>query len=297
MFILPFNQRIVAGTASQVVWQQIGGDGEPVDPGAITVTITRSDGTAVVTAQPASGTGAAARTYPLTAAQTATIDRLTILWQSTGVTIATTEADVVAAPSFSNAELRAAEPSVKDETKYPAPVIAIARLQVEAFFERVTHRRFVPGFTMEMLPGARGRDLVVSHPDVRRVRSAALYWDPSVGPTETLGALELGAIPPSPTGIVTRYQLPWSAMWVRIGYEHGLLTSPPDVKRQQMRLCRELLVNESKGQVPDNATSWQSTDTGWSAILVTPGVRGAHTKLPTVNECLDAWTFDQVGMA
>ena len=84
---------------------------------------------------------------------------------------------------------------------------------------------------------------------------------------------------------------------MKVGYEHGLTTAPPDVKRQAQRLVREVLLNEKMGQVPDNATSWQSTEMGWSAVLVTPGVRGAHTRLPSVNKCIDDWTFDQVGVA
>ncbi len=44
-----------------------------VDPGATTLTVTKDDDTALVTAAAASGTGATARTYVLTATHTATL--------------------------------------------------------------------------------------------------------------------------------------------------------------------------------------------------------------------------------
>lgn len=293
----PYNQRLVAGTSGTLSWQQIGGTGEPVDPGTVTVTITRADGTVLATSAATTGSGTNARTCTLSVAQTAVLDRLSVNWLVSGTVVATTEVDVVASPWFSNAELRVAETGLSDQNKYDAAKITLARLQVEAFIEGLTHRRWVPGYTLETLPGVSGRNLVVRHPDVRSVRSAALYDDLATSATETLAAGELAAIPPSPSGIVTRYSNSWCARWVRIGYEHGLRVPPPDLKRAAMRLCRELLINDVKGQVPDNATNFQSNEFGWSAVLVTPGVRGAHTRLPTVNKAIDDWTFEQIGMA
>lgn len=297
MYVDPYSQRVVAGTAATLSWQQIDGDGEPANPGTVTVTVTRADGTVIATAQATSGATTAARTYALTAAQTATLDRLTVVWVASSVTLATTEVDVVAAPWFSNAELRAAESSVADLGKFTAAKITLARLQVEAFIERCTHRRFVPGYVLETVPGTVSSDLVVSHPDVRVVRSAVLYSDLSAAASETLAAGELSTLPASGAGIISRHSSNWSTRWVRIGYEYGLRQPPPDLKRAAMRLCRELLVNEPKGQVPDNATNFSSSEMGWSAVLVTPGVRGAHTRLPSVNEAIDAWTFQRYGIA
>lgn len=297
MFVDPYHQRLVAGTSSVLSWQQIGGDGEPVDPGTVTVAVTRADGTVIAAAQATSGTGAAARTYTLSLAQTAVLDRLSVSWVASGVTLATTEIDVVSAPCFSNAELRAQETSLANEAQFTAAKITVARLQVEAFFEQITRRRFVPGYHNVTIPGTPGQRLILPHVEIRSVRSAELLDDPSAAATETLGASELAAIPPDHGGVITRYLNSWNARWVRVGYVHGMVTPPAEVKRQMMRLTRELLVAEKTGQLPENATSWQSPEMGWSAILVTPGVRGAHTRLPSVNRCLDDWTFEQVGIA
>ena len=295
--ITPSHQRVIAGTPASVSWQQIDGLGEPADPGVVTVTISRADGTVIAAATATTGVGTAARTVTLTAAQTATLDRLTATWVAAGVTVATTEIDVVAAPWFANAELRAVEASVASEAAYPAAKVAAARLQVEAFFERCTGRRFSPGYTFQTVPGTGTADLFLPHPDLRRVRSAVLYDDLAGVAVETLAAGELAAFQPSPVGRLTRWGSTWSSRWVRVGWEWGLPAPPPDVRRQAMRLCRELLVNEPKGAVPDNAVNWSSTELGWSAVLVTPGVRGAHTRLPSVNECIDAWTYNEIGIA
>lgn len=293
MFIDPYSQRVIAGTSSVVSWAQLDVDGEPADPGTVTVTITRADGTALVADAATSGTGTAARTYTLSVAQTATLDRLLVSWKVSGVTVATTEVDVVAAPWFSNAELRAAEISLTDGTKFTPSVLSLARLQTEAFFERVTRRRFVPGYAFVTVPGSASQDLILPHVDVRRVRSAALYDDPAAAPIETLTTTELEAMPASRSGVISRFSGRWRARWVKVGFEFGFVAPPPDVRRQAQRLCREILVNDPKGAVPDNAVNWSSTELGWSAVLVTPGVRGAHTRLPTVNECLDAWTVSE----
>lgn len=296
MFMAPFSQRVIAGTTTTVGWQQIDGTGEPADPGTVTANVTRADGTVLVTGGATSGSATSERTYGLSVAQTAILDRLTVDWVVSGVTVASTEVDVVAMPCFSNAELRAAWPSVSNVTSFPPAMVALARLQTEWFFERVTHRRFVPGYTFCTVRGAAGYDLVLPNVDVRRVRSAALYDDLSSSPIETLGATELAAIPPSPSGVITRYNGRWCGRWVKVGVEHGAIAPAPDVKRAMLRLCREML-ETGKTTSPDAAVSWNSTDLGWSAVFVTPGVRGAHTSLPAVNEVLDAWTFSEIGIA
>lgn len=298
MYVDPAHQRVVAGTATDLSWQQIGGDGEPVDPGTVTVTVTRADGTAIATNAATNGSGSAARTYALTAAQTALLDRLTVAWVAAGVTLATTEVDVVAAPWFSNAELRAADKSLSSEAQFPASLITLARLQVEAFIEKVTHRRFVPGYHRQTIPGSQSCRLVLPHVDVRRVRSASLYDYLTSSPIETLDAPTLAAIPPSPSGVIERPDgRTWCARHVVVGYEWGLATPPPTMKAAAMKLCHEILVTDTSGTIPDNAVTWSSTELGWSAVLVTPGVRGAHTRLPTVNKVLDDWTFEEFGIA
>jgi hypothetical protein len=73
-------QKATPGTLSQQ-WYE---DGVAVDPGTVTLGITRADGTTLVA--PATGTtgsGTGVRTYNLTTTHTALLDRLTVTWTST----------------------------------------------------------------------------------------------------------------------------------------------------------------------------------------------------------------------
>ena len=303
------NQRVTAGTATSLTWTQVGGDGEPADPGTVTVDVARADGSVIATGAATVGAGAVARTYALTAAQTANIDRLLVSWKVSGTTVAQTEIDIASTPWFSNAQLRVAEPILADPAKYTAATITLARLQVEAFFERITHRRFCPGYRYEIVEvnGSNpipvrdntlndGSFIILNNVDIRAVRSLKTYNDPRV-PLEVFAAGEVAAMTPSLDGVITRPgNLSFYGKLAEVGYVYGTVSPPADVLRQAMRLTREILV-ESKSQIPDSATTWSSTDLGWSAVLLTPGVRGAHTRLPTVNECLDGNTFEMHGWA
>ena len=144
-------------------------DGAAVDPGATTVTITREgDGTAVATGAAASGTGAAARTYALTGEQTATLDRLTVVWtsaqQSGGSPATITQVyETVGDWLFTVAEARAAHPDLTAPT-YGDPAIAAARQRIAEWFEEICGVAFAPryrregcsggGFGQLLLPGA-----------------------------------------------------------------------------------------------------------------------------------------------
>lgn len=290
MYVQPHHQRCVAGTSFDVSWQQIGSDGEAANPGTVTVTVTRADGTEIATAQATSGTLTAARTFTLTPALTATLDRLTATWTASGVTLATTVVDVCAAPWFSNAELRAEHKSLSNTSTYTPTLITVARLQVEGFIESITHRRFTPGYDYHVVRGTDRCELIVPNVNLRTIRTAALVDHAGTETTIDVATVTVDA----DSGIISRSSA-WSSPWVRLGYEYGFATPPGDVKAAAMRLTREVL-ERSKVVAPDQAITWNSTDFGWSAVMVTPGVRGAHTSLPTVNEVLDRWMFNEIGI-
>ncbi|HNH37980.1 MAG TPA: hypothetical protein PK912_06010, partial [Microthrixaceae bacterium] len=77
------DEQILAGSSATITGRFRDQDGDLVDPtGPVTVTVTRSDGTAVLTAAATtapSGT-VGVRQAALSAAQTATLDELTATW-------------------------------------------------------------------------------------------------------------------------------------------------------------------------------------------------------------------------
>ena len=85
------DEQIVAATAASLTWQPTGSDGEPADPGTVTVGVTRSNGTVVLADGTAtSGATSTPRSVDVTAAQTASIDWLTATWKVGATVVATT---------------------------------------------------------------------------------------------------------------------------------------------------------------------------------------------------------------
>lgn len=270
--MLYVEQRIVSGAPASVTLMTVGNDGEPFNPGTLTAEATFVDGTS--SSLPVSGSVAS-----LSAAQTATLGPIVVAWSVGAAVVATTTVEVVGGVYFANAELRAAEASVQDGGKFPPALVTIARRQVEARFERWTGRAFVPRFaTFDM---TRASTLILPVVDVRAV-------------TFDGGALPSGVVVNGPAGLVSGVS---GSGRVRVGVEFGLDAPPPDVKAAAMRLCREVLARSKGGGLPENAISYTSTEAGWSAVLVTPGVRGAQTSIPEVNEVVTGWTFDRFGVA
>jgi hypothetical protein len=100
-------QQRTPGTLSQQ-WYE---DGTVVDPGTVTIGITRADGTSLVAAGTATaGSGTAARTFNLTTTHTALLDSLTVTWTSTLKGTLVSYLEVVGGFLFNLADARALSP-------------------------------------------------------------------------------------------------------------------------------------------------------------------------------------------
>ena len=289
--------RVVTTAPATLVWQLVGNDGEPADPGTVLVTVRRADGTEIATGQATTGTGTAARTYTLTPAQTRQLDELTVDWKVGGDTYQSQTVAVVGGAYFSNAEMRGAFPGVRDQPEFSKDLLSLARGQVEDKVERWTHQAWVPRVSIEAPCVSSGRHLIVSFPTVRRVRTVEFVDGATGGVVASLSPAECAAIPASGSGLLYRPG-GWSSAGdlVRVVYEHGANCPTPTLKAAAMRLCREVLAKSKGAGLPENAVSASSTELGWSMVLVTPGVRGAHTAIPDVNEAVDTHTFEMFGV-
>src|SRR5690349_8723938 len=101
---MPELERILRGTPGTLSkqWYE---DGVPVDPGTVTVEITRADGTSLVAAGAATtGSGSTPRAFALTTTHTALLDRLTVTWTSTAKGTLTSVVEVVGGYLFNLAE-------------------------------------------------------------------------------------------------------------------------------------------------------------------------------------------------
>ena len=106
------DQRSLRGAPAVLSWQPVDGIGAATDPGTVTVTVTRDDGTALVTDAATSGTGSAPRTYTLAATHTQLVDLLTVSWQVSNVEIAETRCEIVGGYLAPLTEIMARQPKM-----------------------------------------------------------------------------------------------------------------------------------------------------------------------------------------
>jgi hypothetical protein len=160
-------QQLTPGTLSQQ-WYE---DGVPVDPGTVTVGITRADGTVLVASGTGTtGAGTAARTFSVTTTHTALLDRLLVTWTSSAKGTLTSHLEVVGGFVFSLAELIAVKPP--NQTWTTAQLVAM-RTTVEQAIEDEYGTALVPRYRRDTLSGD-GTTLLRLRDPVRTVRAATV---------------------------------------------------------------------------------------------------------------------------
>jgi len=291
------DQRFVRATAGTLSWQGVDADGEPADPGTVTIGVTSSDGSTVIAAATAtSGATTNPRTKALTVAQTANLDRLTATWTVSGVAVATTNVDIVGGVYASVATIRATDTVLASVTVDPTATLTRARTAAEQLFESVTGVAWVPRFDVVRLNGTGTSRILLPWPQLRRVRWCRIYSDATTYTSLTAG--ELAAIPADPAGVAVRTDLgvwPAGAANIEIGYEHGYDRPPQDIVDALVKTVRRGARRFDNG-LPDNATSLQLTDVG-SVSLATPGIGSWHTGIPEVDEVLKRRSHRTPGVA
>lgn len=286
------DQQILAGTAATLSWQPVDSDGEPADPGTVTVGVTSSAGTEAIAASTAtSGTGSAARTIAMTAAQTAQIDLLTATWKVGSTTVATTVHEIIGAYLLTRAEFVAREAKM---STIATVTFSRHRREVDDLFKRETKRGLTPRFTVERIDSRGGRHLVLRYPDLRAVR-----WANQIDAAGTVTALtsgQIASIAPDESGIARlRDGSFWLCGAIEIGYEYGYDRAPFDVVGAAARYTR-YVIGAGTSSVPDRATSY-ADGAGGTTQLATPGLGPFITGIPEVDEVLVAHRWTVPGIA
>lgn len=281
---VPFRSRHLRATAVTLSWQGVDQYGEPADPGTVTVRVVGSDGTTIKAAGTAtSGSSTSPRTVALTATQTAQVDTLTATWTVSGVDVATTEHDIVGGFLFSVADGRGVEKSTADQARDPADAAMAARDYVEWFIEDVCQQAFVPRFHVQ-------RDWrhtasyrhQLSYPNLRAVRWAK-EW--AAGTATSLTSGQCSEIPANRLGFAERPSTWWNAcVEVEVGYEHGMVAPPADLRREAQKLWRVVL-NEARTAIPDRASSY-TDPSGAIFQLARVGTERRPTGIDSVDEAL-----------
>lgn len=288
--------QLLRATAATLSVSWYSGD-DLVDPATVTVTITRADGTAIVTDGATSGTGATPRTKALAAADTAELDVLTATWTSATLGSIVQRVEILGDLPFTISELRAFEDRVITETDYPDAVIEGARARILDEFERTCGVALVPRYRRVVLNGRGSARLLL--PDIRVTRVRAIETREAGSQTWTaFTSDELADVLLEPWGRLTIESLgafPAGIQNVRVAYEHGHARIPREISRAALIATRyELLATN----VSDRAISI-SSDQG-TTQLWTPGYSGrgaAVHELPVVDKVLRAFMERIPGIA
>lgn len=263
--------------------------GAVADPGTVTVDIAReSTGAAIVTGGATSGTGAAARTYTLTADLTADLDALEVVWSGTVSAAAVTltqQCEVVGDWLFTIAEARAAHPDLVEAT-YPDATIAAARERIAEWFEQICGVSFVERYKRVVVSGDGTAELLL--PGAMRVGAVRRVEERLSGATAwtALSAGDLADVLAEPWGLLVRET---GGVWTsgrrnwRIAYEHGWAQVPEPIKRAALRL---LLSQVFPSNLSDRALSETNSMGTFRLAAPDPTRWGRWTGLPEVDSAL-----------
>lgn len=220
------------------------------------------------------------------------LDQLTITWTGTVDAATVVDTDIVEVCGGHYFPIRKARRDIVDLTvlKYSTARMREARLEVEAEFEEICGRSFVPRYARITLDGSDDNKLILPDPDIRVIRSASIVATPGATPvvltTEQLAALIIDGTDRSvsrPSGVLW----PGGRGNVVIAYEHGLSGPPLDLVRAAIsRMPSRLMMGRSG--IPDRALSW-SNQAGDTYRLSIP--TAYRTGVPDVDAALDRYSL------
>jgi len=284
---MPELERILRGTPGTLSkqWYE---DGVAVDPGTVTVGITRADGTTLVSAGTATtGSGSSPRAFALMTTHTALLDQLHVTWTSTAKGELTSVVEVVGGFVFTVAQARQISGLSRTDNSgnyvIPTAQIIEARTEVERMLEHELGYAMVPRYSLETISGDGGYSLGL-RPYVRSVRSVTVDSTAWTGPEVALLAF-------NPSGFVYSSSR-WSEGFanITVGYEHGMDVPPPNAAGVALKLARSLVV----GSPADDRAASVSTDEQTTTFYV-PGASEPFA-LPEANRFVQAHSL-RVGLA
>jgi hypothetical protein len=225
-------QRILAGSDNPELRVTLQGqDGDAVDAsGTLTCSITRADGTSVVTDRATTNTtGVGTYTCTLTTAEALTLDVLTATWRIAGVTRATTHHRVVGGFLFSVAEL--AQRAGMQE--FDNATLRVERDRVTDLIEMNTGVSWCPTYDYDETEERSHRCRAVTRRPLRVLRSMSID-----GVAQSLTAMKLY---PASGIIDVGYSF---CGLMAIGVEHGFDQPTADLKDAALTAAADRLLRE-----------------------------------------------------
>jgi hypothetical protein len=236
-------------------------DGQLQDAGgAVTATVKRLDGTAVVA-------GSANRdsqgVYSFALIPSAVPDTWTLDWSGSfaGATVIVRDiVEIVGDFLFGIDEVRT---EFNLAAKYTLGTLITKRIEVEQECEDICRRAFVPRFKRRLIDGSGTPEIIVPDLYLRTVRAASTA--PYAGQTMTaLDAASLAALAAEPHGVIIRDDgqvWPLGHRNVIVEYEHGE-DYPPETIRTGAKLRLNSMKDRATSGIPQRAVQFTTTDGG-----------------------------------
>jgi hypothetical protein len=273
--------------------------------GSVAVALARLDGSV-----PAGGVGsgtavhsgaAGSGTYTYTVPPQPQLDAIVATWTATvagGQVTVTDMLEIVGGYLFGLADARTSDGgSLNDPVKYPTASLITRRTQVEQDAEMVTGCAWVPRYARVLVSGTGRPELVVPHSFVRKLRSAAIAWNPGQQ-KQVLAADVVAQMQPTETGLIVWPVMSWpyGPGTVLLEYEHGQDTPPEGLKQAALKHLRAVLKN-TPSSVPDRASAYTVFDgaTSQTYRLTMPGRRA--TGIPDIDAAYEKWAISELGFA
>jgi hypothetical protein len=283
------DQRLAKAVAATLRWTSTDEWGNPATAGgAVTVTVTRYAGGAVLTGASATEdpVNPGFYTAAISATALASLDLLPATWSVGATAVATTQIEVCGGFYFSISDLRASSDTLgrTGENGFSNPDLAYFRDRAEREAEYICGRAFVPRFRAITLDGTDDFVIQVPDPDVRRVVSASVDGTALTGPQ--VAALKV---------IDRQINQPWGNIWaagqgnVALVYEHGMDRPPPEIRGGAFRRCRAMAYADGPGDAGFPAQARSGTVDGTSVQLDTAGV--LKTGDAEVDAVYDRWSL------
>jgi hypothetical protein len=268
------ESRIVRGAIDATLSHQFhDADGDPDDPeGTVTVSVTRSDGTAVTTGAVAGAT-TAPRTVTVGVAELTVVDQFTAVWSLDGDPVATDVIDVVGGTIGSVTAITTSEASISAES---ADVIKRARKAAEDRFLSTQNRSPFERLYVQRFDGTGSYCLTGAHfPDLVEVRWAKVWTSATQSTSLTAGELAAIQTPDILSTFERLDRMAWQCgrQNIEVGYVFGMPFVPQDLRDAFYAAVREEVVKFNRS-TPGQSTTFTSVD-GVSFGLARPGQRGA----------------------
>lgn len=278
------------------------GDETPVDSDVpVSVTIMRADGSELSTGTADHGDEGV---YTYVLPPQSNLNNLSVAWtgqfNGSAATL-TTDVEIVGGNYFSISELRAYDSVLANKTRYPYATLVNARAAVEAEFEGICGRAFVPRYARERLVGDVYGQIWLSNPEPLRVLSCTVNGDDwsdrtFSGSSDNLRIVTLDrpisgnqwwetfGLDDTSLGVYQDHGIYPRASLIIIEYEFGKNAVPVRIKNAALKRAKHALV-AGQSRIDERATTMNIPEFG-NFVLATPGMRGSYTGIPEVDVVL-----------